>query len=1066
MSYGAPSPTAVNAVLASGYTPPSAAAVDAVLSRVGPDYGAPSSTAVDAVLTPGYTPPSATAVNQVLVRNRPPGTLYPVGIYSGDLGTPTISLRTLGPSSIASGGFGTASVFTTQIVVVSGWQSSAFGAAAIDLRDRALEVGGIAPPPLTGPDGDRQMPTPTIEYRTKLLVPEGIPIGMHPAPYIAHYYQFLDLAGMPSINGAIGTAFIAYRNRYIEPPFIASNIFGTALVARVQLIYPSGWESSDVPVGHQLDINLQRLQHHSVGTDPAGYGDTHIRNSFEFLRPVGIPERGVNFPIVFNRTQYIFAAEYEDTTGDPTTWPPYYPFVENRNRTVAPSGWTSSRFSAIGTLVDNKAVPILPDGLAATLWGSADVGHRIRYIPPASIFDGYISGYTHVRNNARLVVDTSAGDTALYGLTEVFNRNRTLVIPSVDRSDALGTAFIADRIRYAVVYPSYDPPYVPIPEVRHNPYSVSPPSLPAPMVGDPAVYEHFNRAFPSSANVHSVPWVGEPFIQNRNKTLQVFPSDQSSFGRAQVANFIRYIDVTLGQQIAWGSADISRRTKLLAPSSASVPVFTVLHRIRNVIPDPPVNQRVFVDGIFIGAYENPGIVPSPVLFPYYVRPAGINQGSFGTAVLTRNQISVGRGIFTLDQVGIPSVSGTQYCYPESFIESDKYWGAVRLSPHTIYAPSADQATQQAKDNHPLNIPHKIGELESPLSNWPIFGGATIANKNRTIGPVPTHRLEEDEVTPALHTRYGIPDIQLKNRRILAQSVRPGRFGFATILGGQQRIDLNDPSVGIAPLPIPTAHGIDPSIISSPVIYPEGFAPDIPPVPRVDLFNRVITPQGIPHRGNPEQDLTNPWGTALVGYPRVYTIGGGVLTLWGTARVEHRIRTVYAQGHDSLSLLDYTLGGFADRMRVSRRNPPGGIVGIPPGTMGAAVVTYGTRTVGATSVRGYASGAHSLAITIQPSGWLDTVFGDIDRWEAGTIKPYGPDMSSLGKPRMVHTLRPSGEDVSLLGSPRMARSVIIAGMPPVGFDGPYITDMTGCNNRIVVVLPIAAPTFISPVVGHA
>jgi len=67
--------------------------------------------------------------------------------------------------------------------------------------------------------------------------------------------------------------------------------------------------------------------------------------------------------------------------------------------------------------------------------------------------------------------------------------------------------------------------------------------------------------------------------------------------------------------------------------------------------------------------------------------------------------------------------------------------------------------------------------------------------------------------------------------------------------------------------------------------------------------------------------------------------------------------------------------------------------------------------------------------------------------------------------MVHTLRPSGEDVSLIGTPRMALSVIISGMPPVGFDGPYVTDMTGCNNRVVVVLPIAAPSILSPVVGH-
>ena len=115
MSYGAPSPTAVNAVLAPGYTPPSAAAVDAVLSRVGPDYGAPSSTAVDAVLTPGYTPPSATAVNAVLVRSD-----------SVDPPSPSLVLSIGGSTTTAVG----ASIVWTTALCVGGATLTATGGAA------------------------------------------------------------------------------------------------------------------------------------------------------------------------------------------------------------------------------------------------------------------------------------------------------------------------------------------------------------------------------------------------------------------------------------------------------------------------------------------------------------------------------------------------------------------------------------------------------------------------------------------------------------------------------------------------------------------------------------------------------------------------------------------------------------------------------------------------------------------------------------------------------------------------------------------------------------------------
>ena len=984
----------------------------------------------------------------------------------------------LAPDPIAPIGFGTTDIANLiREVAASSWDSSLYGTPDIGAYTYLpILPGGIAPPPQTGPNGDRQIPSPFIDFRIRYLTPGGIAVPTNQIATthdISHYTRFVDLAGRGPNGWATGTSRVEFAVRYIEPPFIVSNIFGTHNIVRIQILLPSGWGSSFVSDNAELDINLQRLLHHSGASDPAGYGNTHVRNQYENVNPLGWLSQDISFPIVYNLRQHVYAGAYMNTTGDPTTWPIYSPFVENKIRVLGPGAWQSSRFSVIGNIVENKAVPIIPAGLDATIWGpDTFIAYRDRTIPVLGWDSFYNTHYTIVYNAAAVIAPTGIASTVAFGRPDpVLNLNRTVaqIFPSDD--SVFGTAFIADRIRNITTRLIVEPPSG-FPEVRHNPYPIAPAGIQSLVFGNPTVYEHFNVLFPRSTNVHSVPWVGEPIVENRNKTLAVFPSDQSLYGLAKVFNYNTHLTITAGDLTVWGSHLISYRTRTITVAPISVPVFSVTHRIRNVIPDPPARQLIEPNSVVIGLDGNPGIVPSPGTRLATIYPEGINEEGYGQPKLTRNTIEVPPWSFNLDQVGQPSLNATQYLYPKTLpwpnnpntpiSSSDENWVWAyrpRVTPHTIYAPSGDQATWQAQENNPGHAGDKIDGSYPPSGGslglgWPWFGRPDVSNQHRVVGPVPNHNSGDPPgLSPTV--RFGNQTFTLSRQYVYPTPIRSLRFGLIMFLGVPQYVNLDSSHNGIAPLNDFGQHTVvPPPVVVTPEAKPFGFVATMWGTHRVELFNREVTPTGIPHRGNPQQNLTNPWGVPLVGFPRVYNWGGYDLTLWGTTWVSNYTRSFEFQGWLSSTLPDDDLGSFADRMRVSQRNVPGGLAGIPPSNaFGNAVVGNGIRTIIGRGIAALEAGLPRITMLVVVTGWDSALFGDIDEWEAGKIKPYGPDMSEYGIPRMARGIWVPGYNGGYIPNPAVARPIYVSGLPPIGFDGPSVTDEFGCNTRVITPLPV-------------
>ena len=888
-------------------------------------YSPPTSPLV-VVLVSGYTPPAATAVNLTLPNGSPAQTLYPNPIDAGAFGTAFIAYRVRSiviadgvysavtpmsmvlpsysaPSGSAinyslgyaiAGRFGIPAVSQPVQLVPAGINDSAFGTATIYNTTTYVLPGGITPNPQTGANSLREVPSPMIDLRTKYALPTSIapPVTQFGTHYVALFYQFIDLAGRSILHGSFGSATIDFKNRYVYPAFIASNIFGSTEVVRTLYVYPSGFGGDTFPITHTVEDFSNRVQAHSGSADQAGYGIASLRNSREFLYVQNNHWVAEQFstPSVYNKTQQVYALPYEDTNGEPAGYGMH--LIENKNRVLGAFGHQDSRFSFYSADIQNKAVAISPLGMD-TLWGSHLVAYRNRQLLTQG-FDAFLSGpYGVVYNNARVLTTTGVAPGTL-GAATIFNRNRTVSQYTPYVGGEFGTAFVAYRIRYVGPFPFNDIPAA-FPEVRFNPHPFAPTGIDSYRTGVPDVSIHFNIIAPHSVNVPSNPAIGEPYIQNRNKIIAPYAYEQTTFGVQDIQNYIRYITPTVGDTPLFGSAQIAdtRRSVFSAPfSSYSVSTF---NQVRNVIPDPPGQRNIVVFGFGPSSIH----VGAPTMSYQTLFPLGINSSGYGTAAVKTNTITY-TWVFD-DYVGTPSLIGTQYVYPRQIPypaspglgESDVFTTKPRVSPHTIYAPGADQATQQAKDNNGAGA--EIIDVVLWTAFPYHFGVTTISNKNRTISAI----------APATQdTTYGTPAVSLKTRRIYPIGFRFVRFGAHSTNGPQ----YVRPTGANTPTAFGT-HNLTNAYVS-PYLYAVGSDVSEFGRPDVNNFNRNLYPAGA------EQTT---FGTASVHPPVRLEVVGFVATRWGDTMVSYKNRFIHPQGFNAFLSSD-RLPGFNDRMRVRLATP--------------------------------------------------------------------------------------------------------------------------------------------------
>lgn len=959
----------------------------------------------------------------------------------------------------------------------TGWALSTFGTPALANGAAGILAAGIAPPPQTGASSQRAVPTPTISFRVRYLFPTGRPPVAVPLPTLTRDIQYVNLAARGVAPGVPGTPNVQHKNRVLQLFGFSATVWGTARFARVHYVDPVGWESASVSHNAELLVNTALVFAHSGVADPAQYGSTTI---FNWTQRVSLHERGwastqINFPVVYNLKQEVFVRPFADNL-PPDEWPNYQPNVENKDRHLGTFGHISSRFS-LSTWVRNAADPVLPVGTDMTLWGADTfVSHYTRYVGPEGWNSFYNERYTVVWNLADAVAPVGVAPKNTFGQGVVINLNREVKQHSGWEGPVWGLPFIAPRVRSVAPGLFYDVP-ASFPEVRHNPFPIAPAGIPKlGQVGGHELRIFRREVFPYAVNVHD-PWFGEPIVRNRNITVFPYAYEQTEFGRPFIELFIRYIQTEGFRSDGVPKHLISRRTRDVAVSGMAPPPITNIHYIRNLLPDPPGPQQIDLSktGESGEVEDGFGIAPPLAVGQQHkvdlrtIFPESFEETArYGTARVWSTTI-IPEFFIAGVVVGTPTLIYTRYVAAKSVNPAPVRLGVPRLTPHNIYAP-------QGSERPAGYTPGAAGEaIDRGLTSFdgserPWFGRTTVANQHRAIGPAP-RRTTFDDLNG--RTKWGTAALTLRLKRVYVESIRSLRMGFPIFLDVPQYVNFDDP---FYPQGLPSSNAFGVTSVAFPVVidpnkyaYPVGFVATRWGTNRVELLNRDVKPSGIPHRGNPQQSLTTPWGTPLVGFPRRYTIGMGSQTLWGSNLIEFVNRPVYPEGWLGSTLED--VWDFENRrfpMKVTRINPPAPVASIGVSSaFGECSVSQWVRPVYARGVDGYNSGTHSVkaSATISVVGWDSLLVGDIDRWEAGKAKPHGDDMSAVPAPRMRHTLRPSGEDGSELGDTRVASVLSPIGIPATVSDGPTVTNPFGCTNRVITVLPILTTQTVSaPVVA--
>jgi len=942
-----------------------------------------------------------------------------------------------------------------QYLAPYGPEFTAIGAVHIANLTTPILASGIAPPAQTAPNnGNRQVPNPVVDFYTRYLNPTGIGPLTFPSPYIAHYVQFISVTGVaPPV---IPTHVIDFTLRTIYPDSVLGIYWGTAVVKRQQIIYPNGWIDSSFSDNHELVFNTRKIYHTTGEADPAGYGVATFYNSDTLTNVLGFLSQDFAVPIIYNDKQIITVKPYNDNL-NPDKWGIYYPFVENVDRIVAPFGHQDSKFS-LSHWIHNAAEPVKAGGIDFTLWGVTRVEHLNRTVYGIGFNDFYSSNYHVVHNDAAVIGPVTLGNQSGLGYPNpVLNLNRVLKHHSGFEGPEFGTAYIDYAIR--TVYQNvFNDIYFPIPLIQHNPNPIAPLGIPwLGGIGAHEVVEYFKIIYAKSTNVHPLPWIGEPFVENKNKTIKPYAYDFSEFGYHKIQNYIQNVNPVGTKHTVFGGHIIKYWVDYLSPPAISPPSFPVKHKLEKDSPDPPSLQYIVLatyddeneptDGLGI-APPSPFQMGTPAVRMQTIYPPSILTVAvkFGQAKVTTNAIAP-PFIFEDGLFGIPTLNYPRIVNVFLGIKSELVIPLPRFTPFNIYAPSGDQKP-------PGYNPKNGGPV---INSVVIFGNHVITNKHRTIGPIPNHSGD-----PGLtgKTKFGDTKIELFKRYIFAAPIKSLKWGQIIFLNVPQYIDFA--SEGSEPGIASTidfgqhhvAHYIPPD--GDQYVYPVGLASLLAPSQKIELFNRTIFPSGVPHRGNPQQNLTSPWGNHLVGYPRKVALGGYSFTLWGNTIIEFKIRHVYPVGFNSCSLEDNNYDDFKSPMKFTRTNPKYAVPSIQSGEkFGNTIISLSDREIYPQGFKSEVIGATKVKAKadIFVDGWYSTLFGDIDEWEAGKIKPYGDDLGVMGTPKVQGGLNVLGIGSESWGEFSVASGINPIGIPNIGFDGPALSNPFGCTNRVVVPLPI-------------
>lgn len=766
-----------------------------------------------------------------------------------------------------------------------------FGQANIANRARFIRTGNIYPPTI---------PRPTIELRQRFIKPVGVNGGAFGQARIDLYHRTLEVQGMPSkVN--FGRAWLSHHTRTITPKSI---VVGTSppkpTIGTTQYIKPTGFVAT---------LWLSRIIPESQTIYPQGFkgefGQASIRNHRQYAHAKGFDNQDFGQALIYNLRQYIHVVNDEQSELSPNgknkgfgRWTS----IENRNKVIATFGFAHDVFGRAS--IDNKARVIKPVGFDGLAMGVPAISDRVRYIKIDGIEPPHISRWNIVYNDARELHTKGFENKTVFGMPAIVNTRRILTHACIKSAGVVGLPMIADRVRTIALEPRYSiaPPTIPLPTIHLYTRYINAMSSDMAKFGVPNIHIHWNIISPRWRHRD---FVGEPTIKNVTPEIPIFGHDSQEFGQASIRNEFEHIHQKGHESLVMGRAIIKdRRQHIVAVGFGGVKFG--LHKIITEIPpyhpqwidlnkynhkDEPIGGYGIGSGLSFG---------TPSMNERVIISRGFGGVKFGTHAIRSNAIQMQYGIFE-PKLGTPVIILKHRVISidsQQSIGNTLVFGKPRMSPHTIYAPSGDMATSQARQNHPPRNTHTINSMA-------VFGRVTITNKNRS---------SSIRVYGVRHEMMGRPTIANKLHVIKPYGFRLSKFGTPAIPFVPQYMTVTD---GIGKTKFGRASIQRPKSTTQ-HIKPKGLIGEFGRHV-IENKHRTIYPQGFlatqigQSRYN---DSPFMWQGLRIGERVLGNYGGTDTSVFGQAWISNKIREIHVHGFESF-VSEPDLANFRGRLTLKR-----------------------------------------------------------------------------------------------------------------------------------------------------
>lgn len=808
--------------------------------------------------------------------------LKPTGFYQPKFGSPKLEKPPeLRPAGFNANSFGNAFISNfTRTITSKGVDSQIFGEHDTWFRYRTLSPTGI---------DASAFGVQRIEHGRRNILALGADNSAFSSgawfSYGIRELQAISIEAPLIPRHQVGGA------RQIMPFGFVATLFGERIIPVSQTLYPQGFSNT---FGlSSIDLGTKYIEPKGFFTYDSDQSQRFGTAKFWNLRQ--------NIIQTFDANSGLAPPRFDGWTS-----------IENRNKVIGAIGADQSRLG--NGFIENNARLIQPTGINALNFDRPLIADRVRSLKLDGIEPLYISGWTVVYNDAR-VISPSGFNSQTIGSSSVENTRR--YYPRVGNFESLemGLPMISDRIRTLSIESrhSIEPPVVPLPKIdlytryidevgRNDDYMA---------FGNPSLSIHWNIITPRWTLRDAY---GFPTVRNLTPEIPVFGHNSEEFGNAFVRTQWRSLQQIGVNNQLFGQSEIAYRNKKIGVNSFNQSVFGKPKVIKTGVP-PYYPQYIWLNVVELDGNQTIGQgIPAPkdqVSRPFVrsnvIFPNGFNASSIGQARAQSNGILVEPGIQELT-VGSHSIGLKNRVLKVPSIEDSMAFSKPRLSPHTIYA--VMESTTQAKQNHePANL-HYVNSDAGTRPPGEVFGFATISLQHRKVvaGIGDVNRMGSGHEF-SLKKRYISFDKGIDSLRMGINIVGP----FNQVL---EQFDSNDVS----------AYG-NPTIKfddkGPKLLQPKGFDSLGILKSTIEHRNRTLNISGfdVLLMGQPKNnDTPFMWQGLRIGELISGNYGGLDSQVFGRSWISLKVRDLRIDGFDSFAC-EYDYTAFDKRMRVTKTPLP-------------------------------------------------------------------------------------------------------------------------------------------------